>query len=778
MNGSKILLVEDDIISAKALELRLQKAGYEIIGTALTGEEAVDIVHTRLPNPASLPDMVLMDIYLRGAMDGIQAATQIRAEKDIPIIYLTAYSEDETVQRALATEPYGYLLKPIDHRELIIAIEAALYKHHTTHKLLETESNLLESDRRLREMLEKVRLMAVSLNDHGQITFCNDHLLRLTGWQRDEILGKNWFEIFIPAHALIREIFAKGIVEQEMPTHYENEILTRHGRLLWISWNNILLYDTKENVVGTISIGEDVTEIRQRQRQQEAIVSISSALRGAEQSAQMYLAIVDQLQMLLGADMAALALKSPRGAYLIEAISDGYESLKGQDIFDYGNIPLQVVESKQSYAGKDGLKDIPAPRNFYTIVPLLVRDEVTGLLAVGRQHAFTENDVQVVTATVDLVSNAIQRAKMHEQTAQNLKRLSSLHKIDQTINAIMDLRVTFDTLLEEALNELEIDAADIYLVDSLQKVFEFTAGRGFHSYQSQRYRLHLDQDILGNIFLKRQRLIIPDLQKSPLPIVRSNMFTDEGFVFYCAVPLIAKGVVHGILETFARQPLKVGSEWLEYLNVLAGQAALAVDNHQLFVSLQRSNIDLMMAYDVTLEGWAKTLELRDNETGGHSQRVTELTLEIAHNMRIPNDQLVHIRRGAILHDIGKLGIPDAILNKAGPLTDQEWIIMRKHPMLAYELLSEIAFLRPAIDIPYCHHEHWDGNGYPRKLKADDIPLSARIFAVVDVWDALTSQRPYRDAWKQVEALEYIRSRAGKQFDPKVVGIFLQIRNLY
>ena len=170
---------------------------------------------------------------------------------------------------------------------------------------------------------------------------------------------------------------------------------------------------------------------------------------------------------------------------------------------------------------------------------------------------------------------------------------------------------------------------------------------------------------------------------------------------------------------------------------------MAIDNLSLFDHLQRSNAALALAYDATLEGWSRALDLRDKETEGHTQRVTEITERLASMLNIDDATIIHLRRGALLHDIGKMGIPDSILLKPETLTEEEWAIMRKHPQYAYEMLSMIDYLRPALDIPYCHHERWDGKGYPRGLKGEEIPLAARIFSVVDVWDALTSNRPYR-----------------------------------
>jgi PAS domain S-box-containing protein/putative nucleotidyltransferase with HDIG domain len=188
--------------------------------------------------------------------------------------------------------------------------------------------------------------------------------------------------------------------------------------------------------------------------------------------------------------------------------------------------------------------------------------------------------------------------------------------------------------------------------------------------------------------------------------------------------------------------------------------------------LRRKNDELLTAYDTVIEGWSCAMDLRDKETKDHTMRVTALTLNLARHMKVPENELVQIKRGALLHDIGKLGVPDNILLKPGKLTDEEWRVMRQHPALAQQMLASIEFLKPALDIPYCHHEKWDGSGYPCGLKGEEIPFAARIFAVADVWDALTSDRPYRAAWTKSQALEFIGQESGKHFDPDIAQVFL------
>ena len=233
-------------------------------------------------------------------------------------------------------------------------------------------------------------------------------------------------------------------------------------------------------------------------------------------------------------------------------------------------------------------------------------------------------------------------------------------------------------------------------------------------------------------------------------------------------------MVKGIFEIFHRSSLEPDQEWLDFLHTLAGQAAIAIENAQLFKNLQQSNIELLQAYDATIEGWSRALDLRDRETEGHTQRVTEMAMKLGQRLGISDQELKFMRWGGLLHDIGKMAVPDRILLKPDTLTSDEWKIMKQHPSFALQMLSPIQYLKPALDIPYCHHERWDGSGYPRGLKREEIPLAARIFAVADVFDGLTSDRPYRARWAESEARDYIREHAGIMFDPQIVDIFLQM----
>jgi len=370
-----------------------------------------------------------------------------------------------------------------------------------------------------------------------------------------------------------------------------------------------------------------------------------------------------------------------------------------------------------------------------------------------------------------LFEDITERRLAKERIETQLRRLAALRAIDVAITGSLDLRLTLNVVLEQTTAQLSMDAASVLLLNPYTQMLTYAAGRGFHTRGIEQSRVRLGEGLASKPLLDRQIAHQHDPLRSP-DFSRAALLADEGFVEYYAAPLIAKGNIVGVLEIFHRAPYEAAEEWRTFLETLASQTAIAVDSAQLFESLQRANIELSLAYEATIEGWSRALDLRDRETEGHTQRVTELTERLARAMGISEAEIAHIRRGALLHDIGKMGVPDSILLKPDKLTDAEWIIMRKHPQFAFDMLAPIAYLRPALDIPYCHHEKWDGTGYPRGLKGEQIPLAARLFAVVDVWDALRSDRPYRKAWPEAKALEHIRALTGTHFDPEVVALFV------
>jgi putative nucleotidyltransferase with HDIG domain len=421
------------------------------------------------------------------------------------------------------------------------------------------------------------------------------------------------------------------------------------------------------------------------------------------------------------------------------------------------------------------------------LVPIRTAHTVIGVLAasVNLPREIQPGEVRLLGILAEIAGSAIQRTRLHEQTQLHLQRLMALHTIDMAISASVDLGVTLSVLLDQVTTQLRVDAADILVLDPHTQTLHCVASRGAGLSYPARRSERVGEGLGGQAVLDRQVLHLSDLSEArpgdgPLRpggamAVQLADALAAGFRSYYAVPVIAKGQVKGVLEVFLRSRQAVDQSWLDYLQSLAAQTAIAIDNATLFDGLQRSNENLSLAYDTTLEGWARALELRDRETEGHTERVADMTLRLARSMGMAEADLVQVRRGALLHDIGKMAVPDSVLLKPGPLSDEEWVIMRQHPVHAFRLLSPIAFLKAALDVPYCHHEKWDGTGYPRGLRGEQIPLSARIFAVIDVWDALRSDRPYRPAWPEERALAHITTQVGTHFDPAVAKAFLRLQ---
>ena len=356
---------------------------------------------------------------------------------------------------------------------------------------------------------------------------------------------------------------------------------------------------------------------------------------------------------------------------------------------------------------------------------------------------------------------------LNAKLARRLERIEALRRIDEAITGAAELGCTLGRVTDQVVAQLGADAADVLVVDPATGALVRAAGTGFRTAApaGDRPAPGVSVTAAAEAAGAGGAVHLADLDGHGAPV-------GEGFLACTAAPLVAQGRFGGVLRAFHRAPAAPDGEWLGFLEALAGQAAIAVDHAALLDGLRRTNAELASAYDATIEGWARALDLRDKETEGHSRRVTEMTVRLARAIGLGEAELVDVRRGALLHDIGKMGIPDAILLKPGPLTAEEWAVMRRHPTMAYEMLRPIAFLRPALAIPRFHHERWDGTGYPCGLAGAEIPLPARIFAAVDVWDALGSDRPYRAAWPPGKVREHLAALAGSHLDPHVVELFL------
>lgn len=621
------------------------------------------------------------------------------------------------------------------------------------------------------------------LDADNRVIRANQAASDVTGQPLSSLIGKRFREIF-PAQDGLGELENQEVMRTGQPILGKLAAYPKAGGERGWAMVDRLPYLGKEgSAAGVIVILNDVTERRQRERELEALGSVASALRNAITRTEMLPIVLNQVLSLTEAEGALFAHRDPATKeILLEQAVGAWTPARGRRMPSQTGISSRVYETSQPYLTNHAPGDPILVRSYFignlesaACVPLISHHQTIGLLWIGKSTEITQNDMRVLTAIADISASAVYRASLFEQTQLRLQRLMGLHAIDMAITASLDERVTMSMLLDQVTSQLHVDAADVLLLRPELQSLEFIGGRGFTTSRFQNVSLQLGEGYAGRAAVERRVLSIPDLVKAEEPTARVILQAGESFKAYFAAPLVAKGQVKGVLEIFHRSVLHPDPEWYDFLETLATQAAIAVDNADLFDRLQRSNDELTLAYDATIEGWSHALELRDHETQGHSRRVTELSLRLARIMNISDPDLSQFRRGVLLHDIGKMAIPDSILLKPGPLTSEEWQVMRQHPMYAYDLLSPIPYLRNALEVPYSHHERWNGKGYPRGLRGEQIPLVARIFSVVDVWDALTSDRPYRKAWPADKARDYICSRAGSDFDPQVVDAFIKLK---
>jgi len=523
-------------------------------------------------------------------------------------------------------------------------------------------------------------------------------------------------------------------------------------------------------------------ETQRRLKELEIINRVSTSLRLTQSFDEMLSILLGETLRLVDTPHGSIWLYDHTSNSLVQRFANGAETqIKHTALSLVNGIVGHTFRTGKIYISPELKKDLllfegnresvtPGLGGVY--IPIQSTAGPVGVLAIeiekGRR---IPEEINLLTILAEITGNSIHRAQLYDQSQRQVRRLTSLRDIDSAIASSFDLRLTLNILMDQTLSHLNIDAVNIGLYYPELQTLIYLPGVGFNTPSPTRPQVRIGEGLAGQVLVKQQTCHIANLQNAP-EASNEPLIKREGFITYIGVPLIVKGQIKGVFEVFHRAPLSPAPDWMEFLHTLAGQAAIAIDGSQLFENLQRSNQELIQAYDVTLEGWARALELRDRETEGHTRRVTELTLHLARYMGISDNELVNIHRGVLLHDIGKMGVPDHILKKTDKLNREEWAEMRQHPVYAYNLLSPISFLRGALDIPYCHHEHWDGGGYPRGLKAEQIPLAARIFSVVDNWDALLSDRPYRKAWSQKTVVKYIKENAGVIFDPKIVEIFL------
>ena len=655
---------------------------------------------------------------------------------------------------------------------------------------IRAEQRIKESEETYRNLFHnaQVGLFRTRISD-GKILESNEQLARMFGYETREEFIKEYAtagNYVDPGtrERMVEEIKSKGYIE-----NFEARFYRKDRSIFWARYS-ARIYPEKGWIEG---VAQDITEQKKSEEQKrrrlaelELLNRVTSALRVAR-------TVADAAPIFLRETLAALDF--PAGSVWIYDASSGELRMEAAEGW-FSGLPVKALKPDEGIAGlvfssgrahvsEDFSADAATHPDMRAVippgwggvaVPIQAMERPAGVFFVSypSSRRVQAEEVSLLESLARMAGIAIHRMALHEETLRKLGQLQTMRTIDQTIANILDLGFALDIICAQVQEKLAVDAVGVLVYSPHELTLNWAAGHGFRDTAYRHAGARLGEDYAGRAALEQRVVVVDDIRGCEPPFGRLAALAGEDFVAYAAAPLVTKGKIKGVMEVFQRSPARRGKDWLEFFESLALQAAIAIDNLQLFESLQRGKVELMSAYEAAIEGWAKALDLRDKETEGHTRRVTDLTETVARAMGVPDSQILHMKRGALLHDVGKIGIPDSILLKPDKLTEEEWKVMRRHPQLAYEMISAIEYLKPAVEIPYCHHEKWDGTGYPRGLKGEQIPLAARIFAVVDVFDALTSDRPYRKAWTRQEALDYIRNEAGRHFDPKVVEVFMRV----
>jgi PAS domain S-box-containing protein/putative nucleotidyltransferase with HDIG domain len=779
-NILNILLVDDDPNLLKTLSDILKVKGFAPVAVETGAAALAQIEQQNIA--VALIDLKLEDMSGLEVLRGIQAHSP-----DTECILLTGYASQSSAIEAINASVYAYFQKPFDIDQLVLSIRRA------------GEKRLAEQARR--ESEERFRVIFENANDAFHIDNADDKILEvnsrmcaLMGYSRAELLQMHVADLQAP------EMRQPGnVIKNELARHgsaiFEGLNLHRDGRRIpvEISFGQIdlpsgklyvsILRDISERKQAEENLAHQAEELRLRNEELDRLYRASESLISStpfnlQTLAQTIVGVIlrefgqaNCSVFLVQKDSNELSRLAAGGSYA-DQVNKVKLTAEGAGLVPLAIRTGQVINSPDVRGTPVYIPDWEAARAELTI-PLQIGAQIIGAIDIqsSEPNAFNSSDERFMAIFAGRAALVLEHARLFVETQGRLQNLISLRTVDQAISSSFDLRSTLGILLDQVIEQLQVDAADVLVFNPVTQTFQYSIGQGFHTQPVQHPDIQLDDDYAGRAARERRTIVVQNLEKDPGRSARSEDFTREGFTSYIGIPLIAKGQVKAVLEIFHLALLELDQERNDFLEMLAGQAAIAIDNAELFEKLQSSNVVLMMAYDETIEGWSRAMDLRDEETEGHAQRVTQITLKLAGAMGLGIDDMDYIRWGALLHDIGKMGVPDSILHKPGPLSEEEWVLMRKHPQLAYDMLAPIVYLHPAIDIPYCHHEKWDGTGYPRRLEGEQIPLAARIFAVVDVYDALISDRPYRKAWSRAKAMEYIHEQSGRYFDPQVVEKF-------
>ncbi len=657
----------------------------------------------------------------------------------------------------------------------------------------QAEEVLRYNEEKFRTSIEQFTDGFILVDREGRISDANPAYEKITGMPRETLIGQFIWDIHNqltaperrgPQNLETQKKITLDAIQQKSSTYFNQPIEAK-----------IAGTDGSERVIQQIlfpiknekdfRIGSIIRDITQQKKVQHALEryawrmailhEIDQSILSSRSPEEIARVSLEGLQRLIPAEKSAVHLFDPAGSQLSILAMGGRTSDRScpvlLDSTFIASLPadeLTLIDVvSESPLTKEQCKTCPMGRSHSLIsYPLNSQKQRIGMFTMCSLEgkSFDSENLEIAQEVSSQLAIAIQQSYLFDQTNKALDRERNLNAISRSLNNSLDLDMLIPQFLNLAARLLDADGAVLSILSNEKQAIYLP-----HSYTYSPLNEQLPNEegegLARLIFASGQPMIFDHLNDHP-DIARGWM--TAGVQAMIGAPVGAGDEPLGAIILYLFDPgRRFTQRDLDMAEAIAAQAGLAIHNAQSFSRIED-------AYDATIEGWSKALELRDKETKGHSDRVVVLSLALAKKVGIHDADLVHLKRGVLLHDIGKMGIPDSILLKPGPLDDSEWEVMRRHPGYAVDLLAGIPYLAPALDIPYNHHERWDGSGYPRGVKGEEIPLGARIFALVDVWDALTNDRVYKAAWSKTETRSYIREHTGKQFDPDLVEFFLDL----
>ena len=696
----------------------------------------------------------------------------------IGVVVVVSAGEEDLVEVGVQNDAQGFIqVGTLGSNSVGTLIQLAYKRQDTINKINQAKNQLANLIANLPGFIYRC------LDDENwTMEFLSDGVTEITGYSPDQImLNKEvvYQDIIHPDDRAYVHREIKKAIQKDTRYQLDYRIITADNVEKWVWEQGIAIISDSAHPVleGYVT---DITEKKIREFQIQAIIETGEILRNALRLNDFCPKLIKKIREIFGADCAALLLPTSRAEYVVIQYADGgWDELIGEEIalpegLGQSSLPDEKIILYDREEPDTKLDAVFAGRTsrYMSFLPLLISPNQNGILALGRETQFKATELETLIAISDMLIPAIERSNLLKKVESQLKHLESLHAIDQAITSNFDLQVVNKIILDQVCKELEGDAADILILNKATNVLEDVSTTGFMDPMIRNLRLPLTTSAAGKVLLENKPYSIYNLEETPLLFVRKK-FQIENFKAYFAYPMAVKGEVIGVMEVFLRKVFYPDRDWEVFFGALATQAAVAYDSFKKYSELQRMQQNTSASFRSTLETWSKSLELHDMESQGHIRRVTNETIQLGRELGLDESQLLNIERGALLHDIGKIGIMDDILQKKGNLTENDWAEIKRHPQIAHDLLSNVKMLEDALDIPYSHHENWDGSGYPQGLEGEAIPLPARIFAVVDTFDAMTSPRTYRRAWTKAEALEYLIEQKGKKFDPHVVDLFIK-----